>query len=168
MPFDSHFINVCMVPHLCSKLDAESRLKAVNFYKKVKTATCATSIGSSGIIDGVIMIRDVILVQAKAKAYKTFLAVSIGPILQIVAVPIYCITRTGQIRNIAIAMCELGAKIMKGEMTIANWGWIALDIALFGEPIPILEDKSLMLLHNETDTQIESMLNVLGGGDGNS
>lgn len=57
-----------------------------------------------------------------------------GPIVQFIIIPLYLWTSAHKVRVIAISICDLGAKISAGEIAIVGWGWIGLDLLLFGEP----------------------------------
>jgi hypothetical protein len=115
------------------------------------------------MIDGSQLVKDVIASKLKANGYKAFFAVTIGPAMQCFALPFYIFSVGTKIKHIAIAVSQLGSQILKGEYTIANWVWIAVDLTLFGEPVSIVDDNDFSLLHNETDSQIENFVNSIGG-----
>lgn len=162
MPFHSHYLNVAMVPHLFSRLDPVTKDKYKTRYIKFKEASSIASVTSVGVIDGYQMISDVLKSKLKAYGYKVFLVTSIGPIIQCLSIPIYALTQAGKLRKFSITACALGAKITKGEMTVVNWGWLILDITLFGEPIETFKDESMMLLRNESSNAVQNFITTLG------
>lgn len=51
----------------------------------------------------------------------------------------YVFTHGSKLRKFAIAILEIGAKVIKSEVEIVNQATIGLDLILFGEPVPITD-----------------------------
>lgn len=66
--------------------------------------------------------------------------------IQFVSMPLYVASRGSKIRKFALTITEIGAPILKGEVGIVNWGWIGVDLALFGEPVLITENVSFLAI----------------------
>lgn len=166
MPFNSHLLNYSVIPHLFSKLDAETKSAYRERYKNVKRTAVFGSMGTVTAIEGFELCKDIFNSKLKAYGYKSLFVVALGPFLQIVSLPIYVFTYGMRIRKIAVMISDVGAKISRGEMGIANWMFIASDLILFGEPVEIVDNSTGMIYRNETSSQLSTFLDTLGGNDG--
>jgi uncharacterized membrane protein YvlD (DUF360 family) len=136
---------------LTSKLDPQTKALYRSKYIKAKKVIMIGTFGGVTVVEGVQLAKDVVSSKLKAHAYKSLFAVLAGPIVQVISVPLYVFTYGKKVRKIAVALSEVGGKISKGEMGIANWMFLGLDLAIFGEPIPITQNQTFMILDNETD-----------------
>lgn len=100
------------------------------------------------------LVKDIAASKIKAYGYKSLFAMTAGFIVQVCALPLYVCTYKSKYRNLALAFSELGVKIIKGEMTIINWGWTCLDLLLFGQPIPITENMNFALIRNASEGEL--------------
>ena len=92
-------------------------------------------------------------------------AITLGPVIQSVSLPLYIFSYGSKFRKFAIATTEIGAKITKGEMGIINWVWIGADIVFFGEPVPITDDSDFLIIHSETSGKLTETFEDLLSGD---
>jgi uncharacterized membrane protein YvlD (DUF360 family) len=161
-------VEVCnnkgLTPHLLSKCDSVSRQIYKEKYKKIKKAGAFALLGSVGLVSGLKLAKDIATSKLKAFAYKEVYIIAAGPFLQLFSLPLYTFSYGMKFRSFAIAIMEIGAKISKGEMEAASWSWILIDFILFGEYISAMEDTSLMLIRNETESKISNIIDSLGAG----
>lgn len=127
----------------------------------MKRGSIIASIGAVSIVDTREFVKDLVVSKLKGYGYSTMVVVLTGPYLQVISIPLYVIASTRKLRRIAIYVCELGAKITAGEMSIMNWGWIASDLILFGEPVPIIKHEQLMLLDGNETSVIDDIINSM-------
>jgi hypothetical protein len=165
MPFHSYITTVSIFPHVFSRLEPTTKAVYRKRYKKLKKYGSVSVIAGVGISEGTQLAKDIISSKLKAYGYKSFFAVTIGPVIQFVSLPFYVFTYGSKFRKFAIAFTEVGAKISKGEMGIVNWAWIGADIILFGEPVPITDDSDFLIVHNETAGKIAELTEELGCAD---
>jgi hypothetical protein len=150
LPFHSHITTVAIFPHVFSRLEPETKKVYRQKYKSIKKYGSASAIVGVGISEGTQLAKDVISSKLKAYGYKSLFAITLGPVIQFISLPLYVFTYGSKFRKFAIATTEIGAKISKGEMGIVNWAWIGADLVFFGEPVPITDDSDFLIIHNET------------------
>lgn len=148
---------VSILPHLFSKLEPEDKLAVLRKYKKVKRYGSLSSITLIAANEGLELSRDVIKSKLKAHGYKSLFAISLGPLLQVISLPMYVVSYGLKVRKFAVASSELGAQILKGQLGIVNWAWIGADLLLFGEPVSITDNSTCSILQNETATLLDSL-----------
>ena len=149
MPFYLPVTTVSIFPHVFSRLDAKPKTVYRDQYKQMKQVVTAGSMVTVGTIDGTQLVKDVLSSKLRAYGYKSFFAVAAGPVVQIISIPFYIFTYGSALRVYAKGIAEIGGRIIKSEMGLINWAWIGLDLALFGEPVSIDANTTLMILSNE-------------------
>jgi len=154
MPFHSHITTVSIFPHVFSRVQPETKKIYRQKYKNIKKYGSASALASVGLAEGGQLAKDVINSKLKAYGYKSFFAITLGPVIQFVSLPFYVFNYGSTFRKFAIATTEIGAKISKGEMGIVNWAWIGADLIFFGEPVSITYDSDFLIIHNETVSKI--------------
>lgn len=102
------------------------------------------------------MVKDLLSSQLKAFGYKSLFTITLGPIVIMVSLPLYIVGYGSKFHNLALGLSTLGGKIIRGDMSIANWSFVFIDLLLFGEFIPIIEaeDFTMISLQNETATSV--------------
>lgn len=157
MPFNTHFLNVSVIPHIFSRMDGVTKNVYKRKYKNFKITANGASLVSIGAIDASQLAKDIMGSKLKAFGYKSLLALTIGPIIQVVALPAYIFSYGSVLQKYASSLSYIGAQITRGEMSIANWAWFGLDVILFGEAVPITDNMNLMILSNETIASIKEL-----------
>ena len=143
-----------MFPHAFSRVQPETKSLYRQKYKRIKKYGSAAVMGGVGLTEGSQLVKDIISSKLKAYGYKSFFALTLGPVVQFVSLPLYVFSCGSKIRKFAVATTEIGALISKGEMGIVNWAWIGVDLVLFGEPVSITDDSDFLMIHNETVGQL--------------
>ena len=159
MPLSDIIYNAGHLPHLLSKVDPVTKNVYRNKYRKLKklsSVSILTLISSTTVIE---LIKDIGTSKLKAYGYKTIFVILGGPVIQVVAVPFYVFSKGTKLRNLAIACMAIGSEISRGEVEVATWFWIILDMILFGEYISTTEGENWMLLRNETESQFINAVN---------
>lgn len=162
MPLTDIIYNAAHLPHLLSKVDPVTKKVYRNKYRKLKKlsgVSILTLISSTTVIE---LIKDVGASKLKAYGYKTIFVILGGPVIQVVAVPFYVFSKGTKLRNLAIACMAVGSEISRGEVEVATWFWIILDMILFGEYVSTTEGENWMWLKNETDNKIAELINSVG------
>lgn len=162
MPFDSHFINVSIFPHVLSGLDDVTKTRYKERYRQFKSTVVTGSMTALSLKEGTELAKDVLNQELKAYAYKGFFGVMIGPILQLVAIPFYVYTQGLKARKVALIIRDLGAYITRSEMIVMNWGSLIPDFILFGQPVPIHNNETAVLLKNETLGELMNRIDEIG------
>lgn len=157
MPFSTHFLSVSVIPHVFSRMDSTTKNVYKRKYRKIKLSANSASLVSIGAIEARQLVKDVISSKLKAYGYKSLLALTIGPIIQVVSLPAYIFSYGSVFQKYASSLSYIGAEITRGEMNIANWAWFGLDVILFGEAIPITDNMTLMILSNETISTLKDL-----------
>jgi hypothetical protein len=158
MPFHSYVSTVSVLPHVFSRMDRNTKKFYREKYKNIKKTFTVGTMVSVSAIDGVELAKDILSSKLRAYGYKSLFAIAAGPIIQVIALPLYIFSYGSAVRKYAKAASEIGAKITTGEMGIVNWAWIGMDIMLFGEPVSITESSDLMILSNETTGAVTEVL----------
>jgi hypothetical protein len=125
------------------RVEEREGLKKIYKLLKLKTASGVTF----GILlyEGLRYVRD----ASKAKVKVYVITLLLGPYLQAIGGFLYVATKAIRVRRIAIIINAFGAQIMSGHLGMYNLGWIWLDLLLFGEIVPIVKYKEIMLLGHE-------------------
>lgn len=150
------------LPHLLSKVDPVTKSvyrKKYRKFKKVGGVTILTAVGTSTAVD---FFKDVSVSKLKAYGYKTMFFVVSGPLIQVFAVPMYIFSYGTRLRNLAIAIMEVGSLICKGEVEVSTFFFIFLDFVLFGEYVSATEGENWRFIGNETDSKISNVVNSVG------
>ena len=158
MPFHTHIVTVSSLPHIFSRLDPSTKELYRKKYKNLKKYGSASIMAGVGITEGTELAKDLVNSKLKAYGYKSLFAITLGPIIQFVSIPLYVFSYGSKLRKFAVMTTEVGAKISKGEMGIINWTWISADLILFGEPVSITDDSDFFIIHNETVGKLEEIL----------
>ena len=153
---------VSVLPHVFSRLEPSTKDVYRKKYKTLKKYGSVSVMAGVGITEGTELAKDVIKSKLKAYGYKSLFAVTIGPVIQFISLPLYVFTYGSKLRKFAVATTEIGAKISKGEMGVLNWAWIGADLFFFGEPVPITDDSDFLIIHNETAGTLGKIVEELG------
>lgn len=162
MPFYNPITTVSVLPHIFSQMDRQTKSFYRDKYRKIKKTVTTGSMITVGTLDGVQLAKDVLSSKLRAYGYRSFFFVAAGPIVQFLSLPLYIFSYGTSLRKYANVVSEIGAKITAGEMGTMNWVWIGCDIVLFGEPVSIMDDSSLMILSNETTGAVSEILDEIG------
>jgi hypothetical protein len=139
-------------PYNCLKsLDPDTKLTIKRRYVCTKRWIAGCSAVGYGSLDAAALVKDIVRAEVKSKGYKMLGTVIIGPFLQVLSLPLYIFTAGFKIQRYAVALAQLGAFIIEFQFTIINMGFLATDLFLFGQPIPMFdENTSLLIYHNDT------------------
>jgi len=173
---DEILIRKGLVPNLTSRMTEGRRSKWKKVYIEIKKRSIILSVGAISYLDCKALISyfdykalinkgfvEVVFSKFKSRGYKLLIALYCGPTLQLISLPVYLFTTARKVRAFGLALCEIGAKVTSGEMEIINWGWIFVDLALFGEPVLIGDNyEELMIIQNHKEASaIEELLEIL-------
>lgn len=161
MTYLPNVINVSVMPHLFSRLDKDTKKVYRQRYRKAKQVGIATAFSSLTLVDGAILLRDISASKLTAYGYKSLFALTVGPIIQFISLPMYIFSYGTKFRSYALIVHEVGAKIVKGEFGIANAGWCVADLCLFGEIVPITDNVVFGILLNETESSVFNVVEVV-------
>jgi hypothetical protein len=151
MPFSPCYLMTSGVPHLCSRMDPETKAFYRSKYRTIKKTAIAGSMVTVGTLDGIQLAKDILSSKLQAYGYKSFFCLISGPVLKFIAFPLSALSWGRSAKRYATAIVEIGDKITAGEMGIVNWGWVTCDILLFGEVISLKEpeNSTFLLLPSE-------------------
>lgn len=139
------------IPHCLQSLDPETKLILKRNYRTGKRYLIGGSLVGYASYDGVGLVYDIVRAEIKAQGYKVFGALILGPVLQAISLPFYVVTGTLKIQRYAVLLAQLGALVTRAQVSISDWGFFAIDMLLFGEIVPILDESNpLMIYHNNT------------------
>lgn len=168
MPFNlrTNFTTVSVLPHVFAKVSPKTKEMYRKKYKLIKRYGAASAITGVTLTEGSEFVKDLINSELKAFGYKSFFSILLGPVIQVVSLPLYVFNYGSRLRKFALATNKLGAKIIQGEMEIINWTWLGADLLFFGEPIPIIDtDSDFFLLRNETVSQLSETISEFTNHD---
>jgi uncharacterized membrane protein YvlD (DUF360 family) len=168
MPFYMPNIRGGAIPHVFSRLDPVTKKKYKESYRKMKVGLVAGSMGTVTITGAITLATDVASSKIKAYAYSSLFGILLGPIMTFISLPMYVFSYGSFIRPIAVSVADIGTRITKGEMSIVNWSWVAADLSLFGETVPIVEQGAPFFLGNETGSGLQGVIDIASEAiDGN-
>ena len=147
------------IPHIFSKVDQDRKKIYKNRYRYAKRFGIKTVFTVSGGLNGIELVRDIVVTKVKSRGYKLFWLLVIGPLLQALSVPLY----VAKAQKTAIVMAQIGAEILKGEMTITDTMWMPIDLIFFGEIVPGMENTTTVSIwSNETVNLLNEVNEVMG------
>jgi hypothetical protein len=152
------------IPHLLSKVDPATKNSYKKKYRKIKKISgigAITLITSTTLVE---LVKDVSTSKLKAYGYKTIFLLAGGPVIQVIALPLYIFSNATKLRKVAIAAMEIGSEISRGEMELATFLWIFIDVLIFGEYVSTTEGENWMFLRNETSSKISEVVDSIGVG----
>ena len=158
MAIDSSMILIYGIPHVFSRVPLASKERMKKGYVKWKRGITAGSFAGIGVYEGITLVKDIASSKIRASAYKAFFAIFAPFLLQFVAVPYYLVTFNSKYRIYALTIAEIGAKITKGEVGIADYMWFASDMIGLGEPVSMTEGLNTNL---ETVSSIKTILDSM-------
>jgi hypothetical protein len=141
------------VPHYLQNSDPERKTILKRHYRCAKRWFSGCSIAGAGAIDGYALVKDVISCELKARSYRSIGAIILGPALQCISIPLYIVTSTLKIQRYAVAIAEVGALVMRAEASFVSWSLLLVDLAIFGEVVPMFEGNNDWMIYQNNTTQ---------------
>jgi len=120
MIFLPKITSVAITPHIFSRLKPETKEIYRKKYKNIKKFGCASTLVGVGVSEGTQLAKDVLNSKLKAYGYKSLFAVTVGPLIQFISLPLYIFSFGSKFQKLAVATKEIGATISKGEMGKMN------------------------------------------------
>jgi hypothetical protein len=147
-------------PHVLKDMDPETKMTCRAFYRRVKRGFVVGSFAGIAVLEGKDLVMHIVKRQVVRNGYKLLLGVSVYPMTQLISVPFYILTNHKKIKMIGKTLAETGAMILEGEMTLGNVMFLAVDMALFGEPVSITDNSNFSIWGNETAPSLDEIIST--------
>lgn len=154
-------VSILAFPHLLSKVEIEKKRKYRERYKNFKISAVAGSLSLITVSEGLGFAKDIVSSKLKAYGYKSLFAICAGPLIQFISIPLYIFSYATKLQKTAVTIAQLGALITETEVSMVNWAFFAMDVCVFGEAVPIVEQHDLCWLRNETASELVSVFPTL-------
>jgi len=162
MVFDSHIYRGTAFGW-CKSDDPVVNKRRIEVYRSIKR-NGATIVLSGVTVNGICrIVIDAGKAKLKYYGYNAAIALTAGPAFSSCAVAFYTLSKAAKIRKICIMCSQIGSCIIRGEIELATFVFIPLDLLLFGEFVSPTEGHSYLSLGNETLDTISEL--VAGASD---
>jgi hypothetical protein len=135
------------------------RTKYKKLYKRLKQCSTAGGVATILVKTTYEFIKDVAAEKVISQGYPYLIVlVPDGCLIGTGALLYSCFNKFKKIKGLGVVLYNSGMVIFQFKNKCANLGWIPLDITLFGEIVPIIDDTPNLFIRNETVIATEAKI----------